>query len=197
MRKLLLIVTLLIGKISFAQTNATIDTSNYYSHFYSSPKDLKGHKLTTDWLRLDDVVPIMLEELKKAGYDWLYDRTIYKLKNGQQINISAYSRKDNIGFLYIEGHNMFPDKADRTILYRNDNSQVNYVECEETFSGEPNFVKIKEIPSNIFVLKEDCYFFQYTDNLEDNKVLVTKEIAINILRQDLRKYFATAPKPKE
>ena len=136
MKKILFVVSILFGQICFwPQTNTSIDTSNYYSYF--SPKDLKGHKLTTDWLRLDDVVPIMLEELKNAGYDWLYDRTIYRLENGQHINISAYSRKNNIGFLYIEGHNMFPSKSDRDILFQKDNSKVRFVECEETSSGEP------------------------------------------------------------
>ena len=91
---------------------------------------------------------------------------------------------------------MFPSKSHRNVLFQKDNSKVNYIECEETFSGEAEFIKIKEIPSNIYVLKEDCYFFQYTDNVEDNKVLVTKETAIDILRQDIRKYLSTAPKPR-
>ncbi|MFT3705541.1 MAG: hypothetical protein QM802_24440 [Agriterribacter sp.] len=195
MKKLFFIVILFCGHISTAQTNSKIDTSNYYN--YLSPKNLKGHRLTTNWLRLDDVVLIMLDELKRAGYDWLYDRTIYKLENGQHINISAYSRKNNIGFLYIEGHDMFPDKSHRNILFHKDNSHVNYVECEETYSGKADFVKIEKIPTNVFVLKEDCYFFQYTDNSEDDKVLVTKEIALSILRQDIRRYLSTAPKPKQ
>ena len=195
MKKILFFATLFCGHISFSQTASEIDTSNYYK--FLSPKKIKGNGLTTNWLRLDDVVPIMIEEFKKAGYDWLYDRTIYKLKNGQHITISAYSRKNNIGFLYIEGHDMFPSKSHRNILFQKDNSKVDFVECEETYSGEADFVKIKEIPSNIFILKEDCYFFQYSDNIEDNKILVTKEIAIDILRQDLRKYLTTAPKPKE
>jgi hypothetical protein len=194
MTKSLFIIALFWGQILFAQTNSKIDTSNYYNYF--SPKNLKGKRLTTSWLRLNDVVPIMLEELKKSGYDWLYDRTIYKLKNGQHINISAYSRKNNLGFLYIEGHDMFPSKSHRNVLFQTDNSKVNYIECEETYSGDAEFIKIKEIPSNIYVLKEDCYFFQYTDNVEDNKALVTKETAIEILRQDIRKYLSTAPKPR-
>jgi hypothetical protein len=194
-KNILFIFVLLCGHITVAQTNSKIDTSNYYN--YLSPENVKRNSLTTNWLRLDDVVPIMLDELKKAGYDWLYDRTIYKLENGQHINISAYSRKNNIGFLYIEGHELFPKKAHRNILFRKDNSHVNYVECEETYSGEADFVEIEKIPSNVFVLKEDCYFYQYTDNPNDDKVLVTKEIAISILRQDLRKYLSTAPKPKK
>ncbi len=193
MKKILFIITILYAHTLFAQVNSKIDSSNYYN--YLSPKKLKGQGLTRNWLRLDDVVPIILDELKNAGYDWLYDRTIYKLENGQHLNISAYSRKNNIGFLYIEGHALFPDKSHRNILFQKNNSHVNYTECVETFSGKAEFVKIKEIPSNIFVLKEDCYFFEYTNDPEDDKILVTKEIAIKILRQDIRKYLSTAPAP--
>lgn len=194
MKKLLFILAFFCLGTSFAQTNYKIDTSNYYD--FLNPKNLKGSILTTGWLSLNDVVPIMIEELKQAGYDLVYDRTIYKLKNGQHINISAYSRKSNIGFLYIGGHSAFPRKSHRDILFQRDNSKVNYIECEETFSGVADIIKINEIPNNIFVLKEDCYFFQYTDNSKDNKVLVTKEIAAGIFRQDLRRYLLTAPKPE-
>ena len=197
MKKLILLTLLFHSHYSFSQKTKKVDTSNYYKYYTSEVDSLKGDNLTTSWLKLDDVVPIMLEELKKAGYDWLYDRTIYKLKNGQHINISAYSRKNNIGFLYIEGHNLFPDKKQRSVLFQKDNSKINYEECEETYSGEAEFVKIKEIPSNVFVLKEDCYFFQYTDNAADNKALLTKQDIIGILRQDIRKYLSLAAKPKQ
>lgn len=197
MNKFFLVYLLLIGQTIFAQKKANINSSNYYKYYCNSYDSLKGNELTTDWLRLDDVVPVMLEELKNAGYDWLYDRTIYKLKNGQYINISAYSRKNNIGLLYIEGHELFPSKKHRDILFQKDNSNIEYTECEETFNGEANFVKIKSLPTNIYVLKEDCYFFQSTNNPEDNKRLITKEDALEILRQDIRKYLKDAPKPKE
>lgn len=194
LKKSIFLALVLVGQISMAQTNAKIDSSNYYN--YLSPNNLNGKYLTTDWLRLNDVVPIIIEEFEKAGYDWLYDRTVYKLENGQYINISAYSRKNNIGFLYLEGHKMFPDKSHRNILFHKDNFHIEFTECVETFSGKAEFVEIEEIPNNIFVLKEDCYFFQYTEISEDDKFLVTKEIAINILRQDIRRYLSTASKPK-
>jgi hypothetical protein len=194
MKKLFFIAALFFGHHSFAQTITKIDTSNYFT--YLSPKNVSG-SITTDWLRLNDVVPIMLEELKRAGYDWLSDRPIYKLKDGQYITLSAYSGKNNIGFLYIEGHSIPLSKSYRNILFQKDNSKLNYTQDIQTYSGNTEFVTIKGIPSNIFVLKEDCYFFQYTGNANDNKFLVTKEIAIEILRQDIRKYLAMAPKPKE
>ena len=192
MKKILFFILIFTTKSLLSQLNSQIDTTNYYKYY--SPKKLKGKRLTTDFLRLDDVVPVMLEELKNAGHDYLYDRTIFRLPNNQIINISAYSRKSNIGFLYVEGHGIWPSNEDRQILFQKDNSHVQYVECEETFSGKANFVKIENIPSNIFVLKDDCYFFQDTDDIKDNKLLVTKETALNILRQDIRKYLSMARK---
>lgn len=189
MKKIVFIILLFCVNISVAQTETKIDISNYYN-FYS-----EDWHVTTDALRLKDVVPIMLEELKKAGYDWLYDRTMYKLENGQLINISAYSRKSNIGFLYLEGHSVPLNKKARDVLFQKDNSNVNFTECTETFSGKAEFEKITALPSNIFILNEDSYFFQYSDNKEYNKNLVTKEIAIEILRQDIKRYLSTAPKP--
>ena len=56
-----------------------------------------------------------------------------RLEMDRTLSISAYSRKNNIRFLYIEGHNMFPNKSDRNILFQKDNSKVKFVECEETF----------------------------------------------------------------
>lgn len=74
-------------------------------------------------------------------------------------------------------------------------NDVDYVSCEETPSGNANFIKIKKLPENVFVLTENCYWFQYTDNQRDNEILVTKEIALKILRQDIKAYLAKAPKP--
>ncbi|MBX7226348.1 MAG: hypothetical protein K1X55_09980 [Chitinophagales bacterium] len=194
--KLFLISFILIGQTLYAQVKTNINPSNYYDYFCNSYDSLKGTELTTNWLRLEDAVPVMLDELQNAGYDWVYDRTIYKLMNGQYLNISAYSRKNNIGFLYIEGHDLFPSKTHRDILFQSDNSKVEYTECVETFTGEADFVKIDSLPSNIYILKEDCYFYQSTDNFDDNNRLITKEDALEILREDIRKYLKNAPMPK-
>ncbi len=195
MKKLSTILFLIYASISFAQTSKKIDSSNYYN--FLNPPNLQGYRTTTNWLMLNDVIPIMLEELESTGHKWLYDRTIYKLQNGQRIKLSAYSRKSNIGFLYIEGHSAFPNKADRNILFQKDNSKVSYIENEESYTGKAEFIKITELPNNIFVFKEDCYFFQQTDKAEDDKVLITKNIAKSIFREDIKKYLSLAERAKE
>ena len=191
MKIIFFILSLFICRLTFAQTdiNDKIDTTNYYNYF-SSGKNLKGTNLTTSWLSLNDVVPIIMDELKKAGHDWLYDYKLFKVTTEQYIVLAAYSRKSNFGFLYIEGHDMFPSKEHRKHLTQNDLVGADYSSCEETPSGKPNFVKIQKLPKNVFVLNENCYWYQYSDNPEDNKSLLTKETAFKLLRQDIKKYLS-------
>ena len=185
------ILSLFFWQLGFAQTdiNEKIDTTNYYSYF-SSGKNLKGNNLTTSWLRLNEVVPIIMDELEKAGHDWLYDYKLFKVAEGEYIVLAVYSRKSNFGFLYIEGHDMFPSKEHRKHLTQNDLVGADYSSCEETPSGKPNFVKIKKLPKNVFVLNENCYWYQYSNNPEDNKSLLTKETAFRILRIDIKTYLS-------
>lgn len=68
---------LLSAQTTFAQMKANINPGNYYNYYSKSSSNLKGSTLKTDWLRLDDAVPVILEEFRKAGYGWLYDRTIF------------------------------------------------------------------------------------------------------------------------
>ena len=75
-------------------------------------------------------------------------------------------------------------------LTQNDLVGADYSSCEETPSGKPNFVKIKKLPKNVFVLNENCYWYQYSNNPEDNKSLLTKETAFRILRIDIKTYLS-------
>jgi hypothetical protein len=80
-------VVLLLSYPALSQLNHMIDTSNY--HAYISPKNLEGRNLTTDFLRLNDVIPIMIEELEKAGHEHIFDRVIYLPDNDQVIKVSV------------------------------------------------------------------------------------------------------------
>ena len=200
MKNTIIFSFLFIGNISFGQEdiNLKADTSNYYD-FYSKGKNsnLATPFVSTDWLRLNDVVPILMEELKNAGYDWLYDYCLFKVDSVHYIVLSAYSRKSNFGFLYIEGHDMFPSINHRKDMTMKSNNGVEYISCEETPSGHPNFIRISKLPENIFPLNENNYWFQYTSIPQDSKLLITRETAIRILRQDIKMYLSKAPKPKK
>lgn len=194
----IIICVLLMFMSSIYGQKKEINTNNYYE-YYTQFKDLKskgikGKSLTTKWLKLTDVTPILIEELKNSGYLWLYENRLFKIDNNQYIVISAYSRKSNFGFLYIEGHSAIPVKEHRNELTQLKDRGVEYISCEETVSGEPNFIKIKKLPDNIFVLNENCYWYQYTDITSDSEILFSKDDAIKILREDIKAYLLKAPK---
>lgn len=192
-----ILALLLIASMTRAQKK--IDCNNYYDYYVNfedkDKKGILGNSITNDWLRKNEVIPIIIEELQNAGYTWLYDNKLFKITDGQYIVISAYTRKSNFGFLYIEGHNAKPEKNDRNTLTQKNDYGVDYLSYEETISGKPNIIKIEKLPNNIFVLNENCYWYQYTDNNLDAKKLITKEDAIKILRQDIKKNLSIAPKP--
>jgi hypothetical protein len=48
----------------------------------------------------------------------------------------------------------------------------------------------------MFLFSMNCYWYQYTDNPADNIHLISKEIALAILRQDIKAYLAKAPAPQ-
>jgi hypothetical protein len=153
----LLFVLLLTGQIAIGQGSVQkADSSNYYDYFCCSLhyKDFKGRSVATNWLRLNEVAPVIMDELEKKGYAWLYERTLFKVDSGQYIVLAAYSRKSNFGFLYIEGHEALPSKRHRKELSEQSRIGVDYVSCEETPTGEANFVKIKKLPKNVFILNE-------------------------------------------
>jgi hypothetical protein len=176
-----------------AQSNArdNIDSSNYYN-YYSDGSNLKDPVLTTGCLNVDDATPIIREEMEKAGVEWIFTGSIFKIQSGQTLVLTAYSRKSNFGFLYNGVHGTFPNKDDRKTLIQSFIPNVAYVQTVETYLGKVEFVRIKELPSNVFILNSSCYWYQYTKDSEDNNKLITKEIAKKILRQDVQKYLQQA-----
>lgn len=196
MKNILSFLFLLIAVSTFAQKQVTAE--NYYDYFIKGPatsvKGAVGNTLTTNWLRENEVVPIIMEELKNAGYEWLYDYSLFQISDNQYIVLSAYCRKSNFGFLYITGHAAFPNKSHRVNLTQKADRGVDYMMCTETVSGEPKWVKIETLPENVFVLNENCYWYQYTDNPKDNEIFFSREDAIKILRADIKAYLAKRPK---
>lgn len=169
-----------------------IDTSNYcdYSIFHTdNQKYLKGKELMAGFLHREEVVPIILDELKRIGHAGLSD-VLYKTDNGQYIVLDVYDLDSKTGFVYIE---IFygGGKAARSIKNPYiDLHKAEYVQCVR--SKEEGFAEvniIKKLPENIKVLNADWYWFQLTEIEADNQYLITKEIAKKMLKQDVNKYF--------
>jgi hypothetical protein len=192
MRIFYITILFVLPQILFAQKNK-INSENYYNHYASlHDPDIKGKGVTTNWLRLHEVVPIIIDELKKAGYKYPYSYKILKIDSTTRILISAFVREPCFGILYIEGHYADVNARHRSRSFED----MDYRECEETLTDGMNCIRIKKLPENIFWLSEDWYWYQYTDVPSDDKFLVTKEIAISILREDIQKILTKAPKPK-
>ena len=181
----LLTIALIIGQSSFAQpsTETAINNLNYYTHF----QDIKGHSI--NWLRSSDAVPLIIDELIKNGIAY------YTIGVGQLIKINdttrfvvtvSFKKNDKeYGFLYEATHGIPINPKDRDFL--TDKKKSNYVQAEEDNQGDVTFMGINPLPNNVFLLKQKCYWFQFDQN--GTKYNVDKEIAKNILQQDVRDYL--------
>lgn len=180
---------LLFKGVTVGQNISEVDTSNYYNYY--SEGSTQG-TLVTNWLRTQDVVPIILNELENRGYEWLYSYSLFRLKDGKHLVLSVYSRKANFGILYIEGHYGIPKKEHRNIATKKTEITV----CEETYTGKANFIKIEDLPDNIFLMYENLYWYQYLKDGQNSPGLIDKEIAIKIFKQDFYKLLDKVPKPE-
>ena len=196
MRLIIIIGLIILCNISIGQELITeIDTSNYYDYYVTldNRDNLINKFVTTDWLRERDVVPVIMEELKKIGYKGLSEYTLFEIEKGKIVVLSVYSKKSKFGFFYFTGHGVPIKKEDRLDFTKQRGRD--YRSTIETKTGESYVTVIKDFPTNIYILNENCYWFQYTKNEEDYKYLVSKERIIEILRQDIRNYLLNTPKP--
>jgi hypothetical protein len=171
-----------------------VDTSNYYQ-FLSNGQNILGSSITTDWLREDDVVPIIIDEMNKAKC-YANSYVLYKVDKESIILLHTYCSQYNFGFLYIDGHSAQHEKEHRQNLTMKDItvSGAEYQVEGYDSSGKSFLNEIYSLPKNIFVLNENCYWFQYTNNPKDASKLISKKIAIEILKQDIRNYISRITK---
>lgn len=189
--KFILSVIFLISATCYSQK---ITADNYFDYF-ASPKTVSGKKLTTAWLNELEVAKILKEEMEASGFEWLSNYRIIQIDAQTYINSICYSEKSNFGFVYEESHRLFPEKENRNLksLYKSATGN-DYSEKITTINGESTFLKIKELPANLVLVMENNYWYQFTDNPNDNNKLVTKEIIIDILRTDIRKILSSVKK---
>lgn len=182
MTKILLALSLMFIFPVYSQ----IITSDNYFQYKSNGKGLKG-SLTTAWVNKLEVAKILEEEMENEGFEWISTFKIVKINDNEYVNSICFSEKSKVGFLYEGIHNAFPTVEQRNLksLFK-EMTGNDYSEKIVKLNGDSEFVKFKEVPNNFFILKENSYWYQYTNNIDDNKVLVTKEIILEILRKDIR-----------
>ncbi|MBA4241934.1 MAG: hypothetical protein C0448_14505 [Sphingobacteriaceae bacterium] len=168
-----------------------IDTSNYYDYnaFNGRQKYLKGKRISETFLKKHEVLLIIKDELEKQKINDIQTHVIYELDSKESIVLDAYSPKENIGFIYIEIFNGV-SKANRKLksTYRRF-FDIDYQETHYNINGTSKLIEIKTMPSNALILSADNYWFQFTEVKDDDKYLISKEIAEKILRQDIRRFI--------
>ena len=180
MRKIIMLLVFIITIIKgYAQNTSLIDSSNYYSFL--------DKRESIIWLEREEVTSVILEELNGNGYFENDTYIIMNLDSAQYVLLSVYNRDLKIGFLYPQIHEYPPKKEHRQMRSSYNKSMgFDYIQRIETLTSRPIVVKIKQLPENIIILNEDCYWYQETNS---NKKIVTKAIIIKILRQDIRTHL--------
>lgn len=165
----------------FCQSGQRIDTINYYNYVREGG--------SFNWLRNSDAVPVIIEEIKNAGFSYAFIEVGRLIKIDKTtslvLQVSFNNNEINFGFIYESGHGIPVTVSDRDFL--KDEIREAYRQAEHTLNGPVKFSRIKPLPKNVFLLKERCYWFQYDD--KGSAYPVTKDLALKILRQDIRAYL--------
>ena len=194
MKKLFLIF-LFYPIISFSQTSSKeiVNSSNYYEKLTHNPMS------RINWLRECDVVPIIIDELEKNGYSFAFIHVglLIDIGTGEKLVIHvAYCYQDTVfGFIYKGTHEAFIKKTRRNLMLQQDEIRKSITQYSivndtvDNYLKEPQRNKIKSVPNNIFVLDENCYF--YEEDIDDNNIKypLSREIITEILRQDIRTFL--------
>jgi hypothetical protein len=102
------------------------------------------------------------------------------------LTVSFEKSNKRYGFLYETGHEIELDSSDRDFLrYKN---KASYIQVETGTQCEFKVMRIDTLPTNIMLLKENCYWFQF--DTKDTKNVVSKDVTQTILRQDIDDYLA-------
>ena len=184
--------------IGQSDLNNTFDSSNYYNHYFMfNNPNIKGTNLTGEWVQIEDALPIIIEEIKNLGCDSLIKDILIQIDTSKYISLSVYCKQLNFGVLYTQDHDAIPK-----IQHRKNRLKDEYFQVFSKINGEAPIGKDKllpligkdklllltKLPENVILLTQNCYWFQSTGNKKDDKYLVTKDVALRILRQDIKAY---------
>ena len=163
---------------AFSQNNG-ITSDNYYDFLKKSG----GKPITTNWLRRTEIVPIIQDELEKYGFKNSFEYELYKLDNEQFIVLEIYNVNFNFGFVYKTGHYAQPEETHRT-------EKTNYEITYFNHLGELSRDVIDDLPNNIYILNENCYWYQYENDKYEKNDFVNREVIIEILKSDIQEKLA-------
>jgi len=178
MKVILIVYSFLFFAVS--SKSQIIDNKNYYDYSSSSG--------SINWLRPSDAVPVIIDQLlkKNIAYHTISIGDLIEINDSAKIvsTVSFELNGKRYGFIFETSHSIPLNPKHRDFL-KND-TQITF---QTEFDIDGNFKSSKEInplPKNIFLLKEDCYWYQYGDNKNNP---VSKDVIQQILRQDIDEYL--------
>jgi hypothetical protein len=186
MKQILLTINILI--ISFSSMGQSeIDSTNYCS-FYNMIAHTANSKISTSYLNELEIAKIVMEEMKSLGFQNVSNHQILQIDSINFVNAICYSEESNIGFLYEGACGMIPEQKNRYVisLYEEMTGYA-YAEKILTIDGGWQFLKIKDLPKNLHILKMENYWYQESPDPVLKKNLVSKAFIIELLRQDIRR----------
>ena len=183
-------LTFILFVLTYSATaQNAINGDNYYSYYkdYDDYKKLNVENLSTGRLNELEVAKILYEEMKLAGFEWLNTFRIVQIEDDKYIVSICYSEKSKFGFVFDGSFDMIPDKKTRELeRHSKDETGYEYDEKIVSLDGKSRFVKINQLPENLYLIRSDIYWYQRTENKDVNKTLVSKEIITQILRKDIQ-----------
>jgi len=160
----------------------TVNNTNYYN--------FQKDEGSINWLRAADATPVIIDELLKNGieYHTIGIGGLVRVNDSTRFVVTVtFDKGDNsYGFIYESGHGIPLNVTDRNFMKNPENE--GYTQKEGDTAGKDiRFMNTQQLPSNIFLLRETCYWYQFDAN--NTKYPVNKETAQSILRQDIRAYL--------
>lgn len=178
MRHIFTLILILTIQTVFAQNNR-ITSNNYYEFLDKTD----GEPVTTNWLRRTEIVPIIHDELDKYGFKNNREYKLYKLENEQFIVLEIYNEEFNFGFVYKTGHSAQPKETHRT-------EKIDFAITYNDFSGKSSGYVNVDLPKNVYILNENCYWYQYENDKYETNDFVNRDVIIEILKSDIQKVLS-------
>lgn len=184
----LCIISLFFWFNSFSQENTQLDQinrSNYYDYLDNYDPALNG-VIFTAFLSREEIISNVIQVFKDSSSSvstFVRSYILYELENGEEILLGAYDRENDLGIVVNTGHYLEIDSTQRTnrifkkITYRKNRKII--------------FKEYTNLPSNILVLQESWYWYQFNKiNNEYYENLCNKSDIIEILKEDIRCFIA-------
>lgn len=181
--RILTVSSVLLLSVGFCTAQIHIDSNNYFK-FYSTDAHQINSGIQTIYLDKESISEVIFSEMDSLGFEWLHKFRIVEIDSGLPVISICYSEKQKVGFLFEGSHSLVPLEVNRHVKSLFKKTGYDYSEKIVGSGGESRFIRIEEVPDNLFIIKQECYWYQESENSNDE--LVSKEIIYEILRQDIR-----------